>query len=88
MVEPRAAISTVTFIDNYCAVCRDLFSDVRSFEAFKYLHLGMISDLPRKSYRVTHYSQIERWWEIVSSAYLMVSLQCLRFHHCSDGLPT
>ena len=26
-------------------------------------------------YRVTHYAQIERWWEIVSSAYLMVSLQ-------------
>ena len=49
MVEPRAAISTVTFIDNYCAVYRDLFSDVRSFEAFKYLHLGMISDLARKS---------------------------------------
>jgi SRSO17 transposase len=28
---------------------RDLFVDVRSFEAFKFLHLGMISDLPRKS---------------------------------------
>lgn len=26
-------------------------------------------------YRVTHYKQIERWWELVSSAYLMVSLQ-------------
>lgn len=26
-------------------------------------------------YRVTHYAQVERWWEIVSSAYLMVSLQ-------------
>ena len=26
-------------------------------------------------YRVTHYAQIERWWEIVSSAYLLVSLQ-------------
>lgn len=49
MVEPREAISTVTFIDNYCAVYRDLFVDVRSFEAFKYLHLGMISDLARKS---------------------------------------
>ncbi|NDJ19162.1 IS701 family transposase [Myxacorys almedinensis] len=49
MVEPRAPVSTVTFIDNYCTVYRDLFVDVRSFEAFKYLHLGMISDLPRKS---------------------------------------
>lgn len=26
-------------------------------------------------YRVTHAAQIERWWGIVSSAYLMVSLQ-------------
>ena len=26
-------------------------------------------------YRVTYYAQIERWWESVSSAYLMVSLQ-------------
>lgn len=49
MVEPREAVKTVTFIDNYCMVYRDLFADGRSFEAFKYLHLGMISDLPRKS---------------------------------------
>lgn len=49
MVEPRAPVNTVSFIDNYCAVYRDLFIDVRGFEAFKYLHLGMISDLPRKS---------------------------------------
>jgi SRSO17 transposase len=26
-------------------------------------------------FRLTHYHQIERWWELVSSAYLMVSLQ-------------
>lgn len=26
-------------------------------------------------FRLTHYDQIERWWEVVSSAYLMVSLQ-------------
>lgn len=49
MVEPRQAVSTVTFIDNYCAVYHDLFADIRGFEAFKYLHLGMISELPRKS---------------------------------------
>ncbi len=49
MVELRAPVNTLSFIDHYCAVYRDLFVDVRSFEAFKYLHLGMISDLPRKS---------------------------------------
>jgi SRSO17 transposase len=49
MVEPREPIRTVTFIDNYCEVYRTLFADVRSFEAFKSLHLGMISELPRKT---------------------------------------
>lgn len=49
MAAPREAVSTVTFIDNYCAVYRDLFVDVRSFEAFKFLHLGMSSEIPRKS---------------------------------------
>lgn len=49
MVKPREAVSTVTFIDNYCAVYRNLFVDVRSFEAFKYLHLGMVSEISRKS---------------------------------------
>jgi SRSO17 transposase len=49
MVTPREAVSTVTFIDNYCAIYRDLFADVRSYEAFKFLHLGMISEVSRKS---------------------------------------
>lgn len=49
MVEPRQAVRTVTFIDNYCTIYRNLFADVRSFEAFKFLHLGMISEIPRKS---------------------------------------
>ena len=49
MVKPREAVQTVTFLDNYCAIYRDLFVDVRSFEAFKSLHLGMISEIARKS---------------------------------------
>jgi len=49
MVEPRIAARTVTFIDNYCAAYQHIFPEVRSFEAFKYLHLGMISEIPRKS---------------------------------------
>lgn len=49
MVEPRNAVSTVTFIDNYCTIYRDLFADVRSFEAFKFLHIGTLSEIPRKS---------------------------------------
>ena len=49
MVTAREAVSTVTFIDNYCSIYRDLFADVRSYEAFNFLHLGMISEIPRKS---------------------------------------
>lgn len=49
MVEPRPPIPTVKFVDEYCLWYKSLFSDVRNFEAFKYLHIGCISDLKRKS---------------------------------------
>jgi SRSO17 transposase len=46
---PRAPKPTVGFVDQYCASYRDLFPEVRSFEQFTALHLGMITDLPRKT---------------------------------------
>lgn len=49
MVEPRAARPTLRFIDEYCEWYAPLFPEVRSFEAFKYLHVGMISELKRKT---------------------------------------
>lgn len=49
MVEPRKPMSTVAFVDEYCLPYQNLFSDVRNFEAFKFLHLGMISEIKRKS---------------------------------------
>lgn len=49
MVEPRQPIPTVKFIDEYCQFYQNLFPEVRSFEAFKYLHMGMISDIKRKT---------------------------------------
>lgn len=49
MVEPRAARPTLGFVDEYCELYAHLFPEVRSFEAFKYLHIGMISDLKRKT---------------------------------------
>ena len=49
MTESRVPNPTVGFIDDYCQWSRDLFVEVRSFEAFKYLHLGMVSDIKRKS---------------------------------------
>lgn len=45
----RDAHPTVAIIDEYCAEYKDLFKEVRNYECFKYLHLGIISPLPRKS---------------------------------------
>src|SRR5689334_6492200 len=49
MVTPRKAHPTLRFVDEYCELYADLFPEVQRFEAFKYLHIGMISDLKRKS---------------------------------------
>ena len=45
----RNAEPTVKFVDEYSEHYRELFTDVRSFEYFKELHIGLISDIPRKS---------------------------------------
>lgn len=49
MVEPREPIPTVNFIDEYCQIYQNIFPEVRSFEAFKYLHMGIVSDIKRKT---------------------------------------
>jgi SRSO17 transposase len=36
-------------VDEYREEYADLFPEVRSFEAFKYLHIGMISEIKRKT---------------------------------------
>jgi SRSO17 transposase len=45
----RDAHPTVGVIDEYCEEYRDIFKEVRNYECFKYLHLGIISTLKRKS---------------------------------------
>lgn len=49
MVKPRPPRQTVQFVDTYCELYRDLFVEVRAYESFKYLQLGLISELKRKS---------------------------------------
>ena len=49
MLGPRIAKPTVRFVDDYCELYRFLFPEVRSFETFKHLHVGMISEIKRKS---------------------------------------
>jgi SRSO17 transposase len=45
----RQPVATVGFIDDYCLLYRALFSDVRAYECFKWLHIGIVSILPRKT---------------------------------------
>lgn len=49
MSASREARPTIRFVDEYCQLYEELFPEVRSFEAFKFLHLGMISEIKRKS---------------------------------------
>jgi SRSO17 transposase len=46
---PREPQPTLAVVDEYCRNYQDLFKDVRNYEYFKYLHLGIIAPIPRKS---------------------------------------
>lgn len=37
------------FRDSYCAEYKDIFKEVRNYECFNYLHLGIIAPIKRKS---------------------------------------
>ena len=45
----RDAHPTVAIVDEYCALYKDLFKEVRNYECLKYLHLGIMSQIKRKS---------------------------------------
>ena len=45
----RDAHPTVAIIDEYCAEYKDLFKEVRNSECFKYLHVGIVAPIKRKS---------------------------------------
>ena len=49
MSKGRVAQPTIGFVGRYCEQYRSLFKDVRSFEYFSMLHVGLISAPPRKS---------------------------------------
>jgi len=49
MSMPREPKATVRFVDQYCAYYRAVLPEVRSFEQFTALHLGMMAELPRKT---------------------------------------
>src|SRR5713101_4896873 len=49
MTKARQATTTVTFVDEYGERYQDLFPDVRSFEQFKYVLVGLLAELKRKT---------------------------------------
>lgn len=49
MTQPRIPNTTITLIDNYCSAYQELFPEVRSYEAFKRLHLGITAEIKRKT---------------------------------------
>ncbi len=50
MVPPRKPILTYDFLDEYCQIYQDLFKDVRNFEYFKFLHIGILHHHRPKSF--------------------------------------
>ena len=49
MTRTRPVTATVACIDQYCATYRSLFKNVRHFEQFTALHLGLLAETSHKS---------------------------------------
>src|SRR5258707_6572110 len=49
MTKPREPTPTVAFVDDYCAPYRAVFPNVRQFEQFTHLELGLVAETKRKS---------------------------------------
>ena len=49
MTKVREAVHTVALVDEYCAHYRALFANVRHFEQFTALQLGLLAETKRKS---------------------------------------
>lgn len=74
MVEPRSPVTTVGFIDEYYNYYQDLNAFVRNFEAYKFLVLGIRSELRCQTLRaiarsvgvpnaqsLRHFLQLSAW---------------------------
>jgi SRSO17 transposase len=49
MTQPRAAARTIIFIDEYCSYYQTTFPEVRSYEAFKRMLMGILTPSQRES---------------------------------------
>lgn len=49
MTRTREAKKTVQCVDTYSELYKDIFPEVRAYESFKYIIVGILSDIKRKS---------------------------------------
>jgi SRSO17 transposase len=49
VTQARVAVPTISVIDQYCSQYQKIFPEVRSYEAFKRMILGIITPSQRKS---------------------------------------
>ncbi len=49
MTKPHNPAQTVAFVDDFCAHYRAVFPNVRQFEQFTRLELGLVAETKRKS---------------------------------------
>ncbi len=49
MIAPKQAKPTLPLIDEYCKNYRNLFPSVRTYQAFKNIHVGMLSEIKGKT---------------------------------------
>ncbi|CBN53932.1 MULTISPECIES: hypothetical protein [Kamptonema] len=49
MIQPKIPQPTISFIDQYCGSYQKIFPEVRSYEAFKQIIMGILTPSKRKS---------------------------------------
>jgi len=49
MTKTRTAKKIVQCVDTYSKLHKDIFPEVRTYEVFKYIMVGILNDLKRKS---------------------------------------
>ncbi|MEG4575695.1 hypothetical protein QUA56_23925 [Microcoleus sp. N3A4] len=67
--------------DNIQLVVAQLYS-LRNWIEYRFKQVK--NELGLCDYRLTNYGSIERWWEIIFSAYLLVSIQACNFQAFDD----
>ena len=101
MTKAREPAPTVAFVDDYCAPYRAVFPNVRQFEQFTRLELGLVAETKRKSLprlaqttksdpQAFHHFLAEADWsvEALRAVRLELTRQALRGRSCILCLDT